>query len=153
MSGQAGDIWFYHLERSSLDQVLPELLEKVLGRGWTALVRVRDGGLLASLDERLWTWKAESFLPHGRWDDEQADRQPVLLTTDGSNLNGAQVLFIVDGAELGEVASFERCLVLFDGRDDAAVALAREQWKAVKASGADASYWRQNEEGTWSRAA
>ena len=68
-------------------------------------------------------------------------------------LNGAQVLFIVDGAELGEVASFERCLVLFDGRDDAAVALAREQWKAVKASGADASYWRQNEEGTWSRAA
>ena len=153
MSGLQGDIWFYHLERSSLDQVLTELLEKVLGRGWRALVRVRDPGLLASLDERLWTWKAESFLPHGRWDEDQAAEQPVLLASGGNNANGAQALFIVDGAELGPISDFARCLVLFDGRDDAAVALAREQWKAAKASGADASYWRQKEEGTWSKAA
>ncbi len=33
------EVWFYHLERASLDQVLPELLEKTLARDWRALVR------------------------------------------------------------------------------------------------------------------
>ena len=33
------EVWFYHLERTSLDQALPELLEKTLARGWKALVR------------------------------------------------------------------------------------------------------------------
>ena len=33
------EVWFYHLERTSLDQALPELLEKTLARGWRALVR------------------------------------------------------------------------------------------------------------------
>ena len=38
MSGKP-EIWFYHLERSTLDQVLPTLLEKTLERGWRALIK------------------------------------------------------------------------------------------------------------------
>jgi len=153
MSSGGAEIWFYHLERSSLDQVLPELLEKTLGRGWRALVYGRDAGVLDALDERLWTWRADSFLPHGRSGDERASRQPILLSGDMDNANGAQALFVIDGGEFGDLSSYERCLVIFDGRDDAAVARAREQWKQVKAAGNEASYWRQTEEGGWSRAA
>ena len=36
---EACEVWFYHLERTSLDQALPELLEKTLARGWKAVVR------------------------------------------------------------------------------------------------------------------
>ena len=61
MSQSATEIWFYHLERSSLDQVLPELLEKTLGRGWRALVLLRDPQLIADLDERLWTWRPDRW--------------------------------------------------------------------------------------------
>ncbi|MDB5454933.1 MAG: polymerase chi subunit HolC, partial [Caulobacter sp.] len=42
MAATPCDVWFYHLERSALEQVLPELLEKTLGRGWRALVRGPD---------------------------------------------------------------------------------------------------------------
>ena len=58
-------LWFYHLERSSIETALPPLLEKCLERGWRAVVR---GGLperLEALDQTLWTWKEETFLPHG----------------------------------------------------------------------------------------
>lgn len=153
MSATGAEVWFYHLERSSLDQVLPELLEKTLGRGWKALVRFRDAQLLDAMDERLWTWRADSFLPHGRSDADQASSQPVLLTQADTNTNGAQALFVVDGGEIGDLDGYERCLVIFDGRDEPAVERAREQWKAIKAGGATASYWRQTEEGGWSRAA
>jgi DNA polymerase-3 subunit chi len=149
----AGDVWFYHLENSSLDQVLPGLLEKTIQRGWRALVRIREPALLALLDERLWTWRDESFLAHGRADADHADRQPILLTLGAGNPNRADALFLVDGAEATDAGDFARCLIIFDGQDAEALARAREQWKSLKQRGAAASYWRQTEEGTWSRAA
>ena len=42
MSASPPEIWFYHLERSSLEATLPPLLERCLARGWRAIVR---GGL------------------------------------------------------------------------------------------------------------
>jgi DNA polymerase-3 subunit chi len=39
MTDAACEVWFYHLERTGLDQALPELLEKALARGWRTLVR------------------------------------------------------------------------------------------------------------------
>ncbi len=147
------EIWFYHLERSTLDQVLPGLLEKTRERGWRALVRVADQGLLDDIDERLWTYRDDSFLAHGRAADPEAARQPILLTTDPENPNGAQALFILDQSELGDTKGFERCFIIFDGRDEAAVAAARVRWKTLKDAGADLAYWKQSAEGRWEKAA
>ena len=141
------EVWFYHLERTSLDQALPELLEKVLARGWRGLVRTRVASRVEELDQQLWTWRDDSFLPHGPAGEPHAARQPVLLSAGMENQNEAQALLLVDGAEPGELAGFERVMVLFDGNDDAALATARAQWSALKASGAVLSYWRQKGRG------
>jgi len=148
----ATDVWFYHLERTGLEQALPELLEKTLQRGWKALVRVREAARLQHLDGWLWTYRDESFLPHAPDDEPNAARQPILLTTGFENANGADALFLVDGAEPGELAGYARCVVLFDGGDEAQLAVARAQWSAVKASGAAVSYWKQQARG-WEKQA
>jgi DNA polymerase-3 subunit chi len=44
-------------------------------------------------------------------------------------------------------------VILFDGNDVQALALARDQWRAVKAGGHDATYWQQDERGRWQRKA
>lgn len=147
------EIWFYHLERSTLDQVLPGLLEKTRERGWRALVRAADERLLDDVDERLWTYRDDSFLAHGRAAEPEAARQPILLTTEVENPNGAQALFILDQSELGDTKGFDRCFIIFDGRDEAAVAAARKRWKTLKESGADLAYWKQSSEGRWEKAA
>ena len=152
MSGKP-EIWFYHLERSTLDQVLPTLLEKTLERGWRALIKSSHAHRLDELDERLWTFDEESFLPHGRADQPHADRQPVLLSESSENLNGAQALFIVDDAELGATEGIERCFIIFDGRDETALQQARARWKTLKTDGANLAYWRQTDEGRWEKAA
>jgi len=148
----ATEVWFYHLERTGLEQALPELLEKTLQRGWRALVRVREAARLQHLDGWLWTYRDESFLPHAPDDEPNAARQPVLLTTGFENANGADVLFLVDGAEPGDLGGYARCVVLFDGGDEAQLAVARAQWSAVKASGAAVSYWKQQARG-WEKQA
>ena len=146
------EVWFYHLERSGVDQVLPELLEKTLARGWRALVRSPDAERLDHLDGWLWSFRDDSFLPHGRAGEPYEADQPVLLTTGPAAANGAQALFLLDGAEPGELDGFARCLILFDGRDEAALAAARTRWKAFRAAGLPVSYWKQTERG-WEKSA
>ncbi len=148
MSGELCEVWFYHLERSALVQVLPELLEKTLARGWRALVTAEDPAFLVRLDETLWTYRDEAFLPHGLASEPLPERQPVLLSTDGANLNGAQALFVVDG-EPGDLAGFARCILIFDGQSDAAVAQARGVWTRTKGAGHPVTYWRQGESRGW----
>lgn len=150
--GKAPEVWFYHLERTGLEQALPELLEKTLQRGWKAVVRVREAERLQHLDGWLWTYRDESFLPHAPDDEPGANRQPILLTTGFANANDADALFLVDGADPGDLAGYARCVVLFDGGDDAQLAVARAQWSAVKATGAAVSYWKQQARG-WEKQA
>ena len=149
---EACEVWFYHLERTGLDQALPELLEKTLARGWKALVRTPDPQRIEHLDAWLWSYRDESFLPHGAQAEPNAARQPILLTTGFENLNGADALFLVDGAQAGELAGYARCIVLFDGADEAQLARARGQWTEVKAKGLPASYWKQQARG-WEKQA
>jgi DNA polymerase-3 subunit chi len=149
----ACEVWFYHLERTSLDQALPELLEKTLARGWRALVRSTAPERVEHLDGWLWSYRDDSFLPHGTGQEPTAERQPILITTEMGNPNGAHALFLIDGAEAGDVSAYERCVLLFDGRDDAAVAAARGRWSGFKQAGAAVSYWRQGENGGWRKEA
>ena len=152
-SPAAGEIWFYHLERSTLDQVLPELLDRTLQRGWRARVRVADADAREAIDERLWTWRDDSFLAHGLSDQPNPERQPILLTGGNENLNRSQALFIVDGSDMSLTEEFERCFIIFDGRDETALHKARERWKTLTGQGADLAYWKQSDEGRWEKAA
>jgi len=146
-------ILFYHLEHQPLERVLPSLVEKTLERGWRAVVQAGSEERVEALDTLLWTYREESFLPHGTRRDGNPAAQPVFLTTGEENPNGAQVRFLVDGAEAGELAGYARVVYLFDGRDAAAVARAREQWKSARQSGGEVTYWQQSPEGRWQKKA
>ena len=146
------EVWFYHLERTGLDQALPELLEKTLQKGWKAIVRSSAPERIEHLDGWLWSYRDESFLPHAPAAEPGAARQPILLTTAFENPNGADALFLIDGAEPGDLAGYARCVVLFDGADPEQLAVARGQWTAVKREGLPVSYWKQQERG-WQKTA
>ena len=152
MSEPKCEVWFYHLERTGLDQALPELLEKTLARGWRAMVRTTAVERIEHLDGWLWSYRDESFLPHAPVGEPGEARQPILLTTGDERPNEAQALFLLDGAEAGELAAFTRCVVLFDGGDEDQLARARSQWSATKAAGWPVSYWKQQERG-WEKQA
>jgi DNA polymerase III subunit chi len=147
------EVLFYHLQGQPLERALPALVERTLARNWRAVVQAGSEERVEALDTLLWTYEEESFLPHGTKNDGNAAEQPVYLTTEEANPNGAAVRFLVDGAEIAEHAGYERIVYLFDGRDESAVARAREQWKAAKGSGCEVTYWQQSSEGRWERKA
>lgn len=147
--GEKSEVLFYHLERSPLERVLPELIEKTLQRGWRAVVQAGSTERLEALDVALWTYSDDSFLPHGTAKDGHESEQPVFLTTEPVTPNGAGVRFLVDGAEAPDFETHARLVYLFDGNDSEATAQARQQWSAAKSAGCKVSYWRQSPEGRW----
>lgn len=153
MNDSATEVLFYHLDRQPLERVLPSLLERTLQRGWRAVVQAGNMERLEALDAHLWTYAEDSFLPHGSAKDGAADRQPILLTVGPENSNGAGVRFLLDGADMDAFSGYVRIVVIFDGRDEEALARARQQWQRVKSQGAKATYWRQSESGRWEQKA
>jgi DNA polymerase-3 subunit chi len=148
------EVYFYHLTRSSLEAALPGLVGKCLERGWRAVLRCGGPERLEALDRLLWTHDEESFLPHGTAASADPAREPVYLTAGPEVPNGAEVLFLVDGAGAGtaEIAALTRTVLIFDGRDETALAAARTEWRRVTAAGIAATYWAQEDAG-WVRRA
>jgi DNA polymerase III subunit chi len=146
---KATEVYFYHLESRTLEEVLPTLLERSLERGWRAAVQASSEERVEALDTLLWTYREESFLAHGTARDGPPDRQPIYLTAGGDNPNGAMVRFLVDGADIEDARAYARIVFVFDGRDEDAVSQARAAWQKAKADGYQVSYWQQDPQGRW----
>lgn len=147
------DIAFYHLSKNTLEQALPKLLEKTLQVGKRALVQVGSKDHAENLASDLWTYQADSWLPHGTEVDGHSESQPIWITPNVENPNGAQFLFLTHGSEADSIDTFERCFVVFDGHNDQFVQGARVQWKAYKEAGHNLTYWQQTDSGGWDKKA
>jgi DNA polymerase III subunit chi len=148
------EILFYHLQRQPIERALPVLLEKSLSRGWRVVVQTTSEERLEALDAHLWTFRDDSFLPHGTAREAQAAEQPILLTLHDDNPNRAAARFLLDGAPLpSDIAAYDRIVLLFDGDDPDAVEAARARWGEAKQTGCEVTYWQPDEQGRWQRKA
>ena len=148
----AAEYWFYHLEASTLEGVLPGLLEKTLEKGWRALVKMPEDKL-AELDNFLWTFRDDAFLPHGRDDEPQAELQLILLSTTSDSAAGFDAVFLLGGASISDMDGVSRTMVMINGRSQDDVTRERGRWKDLKEAGAILAYYQQDERGRWEKKA
>jgi len=147
------EVLFYHLTESTLEDALPGLLERTVGRGWRAVVQTGTEERRDALDTHLWTFRDDSFLAHATDREPYPAEQPILLTTGAENANGARIRFMVDGAAPPALDGYERAVFMFDGHDGTQVEAARGHWKAMKAAGHTVTYWQQGPDRRWERKA
>ena len=148
----AAEYWFYHLEASTLEGVLPGLLEKTLEKGWRALVKLPEDKL-DSLDSFLWTFRDDAFLPHGRDDEPQAELQPILLSAATQNAKGFDAVFLLDGAAVDDMDGVSRAMIMINGRSQDDIKRERARWKTLKDEGASLAYYQQDDRGRWEKKA
>lgn len=147
------DVLFYHLTESTLEDALPGLLERSVGRGWRVVVQTGTEERRDALDTHLWTFRDDSFLAHATDREMHVADQPILLTTDIANPNEARIRFMVDGASPPDLSGYERAVFLFDGHDAGQVEAARAHWKTMKDAGHAVTYWQQTPDRRWERKA
>ena len=145
------EISFYHLEHLPVEKALPALLDKVISSGKKAVVRMQTEGLLTALDQSLWTAGHTKFIPHTAKKDADTEHTPIFLTMEEENPISADVLVVLEGSSVFH--DFARVLIMFNGQDSAELAEARARWKTLKDAGHSLTYWQQESNGGWKKAA
>ena len=147
------DIRFYHMTRQSLDEVLPHIVEKAYAgaqkKGQTIRIQMENAGETEIMSKRLWSFKQQSFLPHGTAKDGQAERQPIWLNDNEDNLNKAETLFLTQGQTCEDLSSYDLVCEMLNGHDDGMMTAARARWKTYKEQGHNLTYWYQDADKGW----
>ncbi len=145
------EIRFYHMERSTLETALPALLNKAIQQG-RITVKSTNNQNIEALNGHLWTYDPNSFLPHGSEKDGFAEEQPIWLTDKDENPNQSEILILTHGATSEALKDYKLCCEMLDGRDENAIAQARQRWTAYKEEGFEVTYWQQGQNG-WEKKA
>ncbi len=142
---------FYHLQKSSLEQILPKLCEKAYASGMPIKILLTTEERVEFINSLLWTYSEESFLPHGSRKDGFATEQPIFISTEEKNENNAELLILIDGAQppISTLNHYKRVLNIFDGNSDEALNKARAYWKEIKDLDGELHYWQQNNDGSF----
>lgn len=147
------EIRFYHLQKQTLDQALPQILEKAVSANHRIVARMIDAKEVERMNALLWTYKPDVFLPHGSEKNGYADKQPIWLTHKTENPNNANLLVLTQNVEADDVDGFDLCCEILDGHNDNAIQAARKRWKAYQEAGHDVTYWHQDDSGKWDKKA
>jgi DNA polymerase III subunit chi len=130
------------MTHAPLERALPAIAERVVATGERLVVVAEDDAQLEQLDEMLWTYRAESFLPHGRTGD-----QPVLLALpENANAVYGNIAF-ADGIWRDSALNFSRAFYFFDSDTREG---ARAAWRGLAGqTQVERHYWKQDDAGKW----
>jgi DNA polymerase-3 subunit chi len=148
------DISFYRIKTGPIDGALRKILSQARSRGWRVAIQAGSDARIRGLDDYLWAFEPESFLPHGTRADASPETQPVYLTTADDNPNNAEVRIFLEGVRIaprlaGETAPSRRAILMFEEDNSDELENAREQWRELRDLGQTLVYWRQDENGRW----
>ena len=159
---------FYHLTQSDIETALVMLVQKSLLAGKKVLVQCPRPAA-ETIDDALWAADRDSWIPHGLDDAPGRDKAPVWICsasndkdsndkdgaeTDGVNPDDATFLFLLHGAQRDDMPRFERVFNIFDGRSEAQVGQARDQWQSWRdMDAAEMRYFAQDDAGKWEQRA
>ena len=109
-----------------------ELARKAHDAGQATLILARDHAQAEELDDLLWAFDDDAYVPHQIAGDEEDELAPVLIATPDMDVPlRPLVLNLRDAAVEG---AFERVLEVVPA-DESARGPLRERWKAYKARG------------------
>lgn len=90
------------------------LVERIYGAGHRIFVQVPDREQARHLDRLLWTFKQQSFLPHGLTSDSDRELTPILISHQGDPEQENQVLINLSLEVPVYFGSFARLCELVD---------------------------------------
>jgi|TARA_A100001388_G_scaffold269106_1_gene245004 DNA polymerase-3 subunit chi len=144
-------IIFYSTAPLQVEKTLFALLEKSLEKGNKSLLLFKDKEKCLSINEQLWTYKQNSFLPHISEDDQIYDNidVPVYLSTKNENPFKAELLFSIDGFLPDNIDHFERVIIIIDVNDELLNEKYKNYYLDINKNFEDIVFYKSDDNGKW----
>ena len=131
---------FYILKEAEDEQrffVACRLTEKAMAQGLKVYIHTASEQSAQDMDDLLWSFKPESFIPHtivGLEDDMEDEEIPVLIGYEGNASTKGQLLINLCDKVPDEHENFDRIAEIVPNREEAK-AISREHWNTYKTLG------------------
>lgn len=150
MTDKLKHIDFYQQAGDEVAKLAAQLADKSVSVGKKLMIyATREQA--SEVSRALWVLQDQSFLAHGIDQQDGAEFADIWISTDVSaNPINAEFAMPLSGISLPDMRAFERHFILFNGKDDEALATARAQWKAFSQDyKGHCRYFAKTEEGGW----
>ena len=144
-------IIFYSTAPLQVEKTLFALLEKSIEKGNKSLLLFKDKEKCSLINEQLWTYKQNSFLPHISEDEKIYDDidVPVYLSTKNENPFKAELLFSIDGFLPDNIDHFERVIIIIDINDELLNEKYKNYYLDINKNFEDIVFYKSDDNGKW----
>jgi len=130
------EVLFVEVAASRMEMRACEIAEHTYAQGERLQIIAIDEEQAARLDDLLWTYKPNNFVPHGRWksmDNESA--QPVVITTRKERVPGIASLLTMDYCPVEMVQQFSKVIHVVVADNQERLEASRRYWTLLKDAG------------------
>lgn len=129
-------VYFVELAVPQKARYVCDIVEKFYRDGQKVAIFTKEKKDALQLDQQLWVWKPESFIPH-RMVDEQAasDEEPVLITSSPDNLPQAEALIQFDPIPAERMSGFKYVIDFAETYRKDKLHASRERFKQIRDAG------------------
>jgi len=127
---------FVEVTASRMEMLACELAEHTYAQGDRLQIIAIDEEQAARLDDLLWTYKPDNFVPHGRWKgmDSESD-QPVIITTRKEPVPGTTSLLTMDYCPVKIIRQFSKVIHVVVVDNQERLEASRRYWTLLKDAG------------------
>ncbi len=130
------EVIFVEVTASRMEMRACEIAEHTYAKGERLQIIAIDEEQAARLDDLLWTYKPDNFVPHGLWksmDNESA--QPVVITTRKERVPGIASLLTMDYCPVEMVRQFSKVIHVVVVDNQERLEASRRYWTLLKDAG------------------
>ena len=130
------EVLFVEVTASRLELKACEIAEGFYARGTRLQIIAADQEQASRLDDLLWTFRPDSFVPHGILEGDRDDPSlPVIITTRQAQEPGIRNLLMLDHCSPELVAQFPQAIHLVVVDDHARRESSRRYWVQLRKAG------------------
>ena len=141
--------FFYNATRREIVNDIAILTEKLYKKNNHILIYCADQETVDTLDEYLWSYREDSFIPHSK-NNKKKSFYPILITNEILNKHEHNILLVLNGVLIKETdwPKFNKVYYFFDEQNHEEKENARSMWKSFSSLEIDCRYWV-NKENKW----
>ena len=142
--------YFYNCSHRNIVADISWLTEKLYKERDSILICCKDQETVEVIDDFLWRYKEDGFIPHSIEKKERSSIYPVLITTDIDEEHKHNVLLALSGVLIEEKnwQKFTKAYYFFDDQEIQEKENARLMWKTLSVLDVVRKYWV-NKENKW----
>lgn len=127
---------FVEVTASRIEMRACEIAEDTYAQGDRLQINALDEEQAARLDDLLWTYKPDNFVPHGFWKDtDNESDQPVVITTRKERVPGIASLLTMDYCPVEMVQQFSKVIHVVVVDNQERLEASRRYWTLLKDAG------------------